>query len=415
MTQPPDDALGLAIHLHGLLTDKSITNRSCEGSLPENQNFQQIVNLLESCDLLVAEVAAQRKIEFSFPSNFFYNIDDFLAAPSRRISSPSEFFIADIEYRFDGDKTNAPTIFKNYFQAVELFKALKSVAYEIPKGNDIELIFINNEKIHLTSKYDQNHLKPLDNLPSFQDDFISSQTHKEQKSTIIKTAITTLFNQRELIEFSEVISRFEEFFLQINNSYQLYVSEFSFLKIKAEVEKEKLEFITKLNKVFSDIQSQLLAIPAALILIGGQMEVTTYWSIKNILIWLGALSFSLLMNLLIRNQTHTLNAIKTEIDQQKDIIKTKHATVADRFLGIYEQLERRYIHQKRLIKTIDGLVAFSLIISTSILIYYSATNEIAYRTFYITTAISTYFFIAYVSTSPIVKLFKVKSLAGLNQ
>ncbi len=257
MTQPPDDALGLASYLYKILLQKSVTDRRCEGVLPENQNHQQIVNLLELHDMLIAESNAQRHIEFFFPTAFFITIDEFLAAPSRRISIPTSFLIEEIEYRFNGDKSTAPLLLKNYFQAVELFKTLKSVAYEIPKGQDIELLFITNKKIHLTSAYNKSHLKSLDKLSSFQDDFISSDAHKEQKSTIIKTAITTIFDQRDSLDFSDLIGRFDDLFSQIKNSYQLYVSEFSFLKIKSEVEKEKLEFITKLNKVFSDIQNQV--------------------------------------------------------------------------------------------------------------------------------------------------------------
>ncbi|RYY01593.1 MAG: hypothetical protein EOO53_17470 [Gammaproteobacteria bacterium] len=412
MTQLPNDALGLAIYLHGALTQKSSANRCCEGILPDNYNYQQVVNLLDSCGILISDEPAQRRVEFSYPNNFFNDIDEFLVAPSRRIAVPPSFYIANMQFLFQGDRLTAPQLLKNYFQATDLFKALRSVAYEIPKGQDIELVFLSTEKIHLTSNYNQADLKSLENLSSFNDDFISSTAHKEQKTTIIKTAVNSLFNKENTINFSEILNRFEEFFSQINSSYQLYVSEFSFAKIKAEVEKEKLEFITKLNKVFSDIQSQLLAIPAALILIGSQMEVNTNWSIKNVLIWLGALIFSLLMNLLIRNQRHTLNAIKIEIDQQKHLIKTKHVIVADQFLGVYEQLEKRYLHQKKLIQTIDALVAFSLLISTSLLVYYSTTREVALFSLCFTFITSMYISFVYFATRPIIKLFEKTSLVN---
>src|SRR5690606_22892972 len=106
-----------------------------------------------------------------------------------------------------------------------------------------------------------------------------------------------------------------------------------FQKVKAEVEREKLEFTTRLNKIFSDIQNQLLAIPAAMILVGGQMKQVNAFSLSNILIWLGSLVFSILMLLLIRNQRNTLAAIKNEIDHQWELIGGSHQAVS----GLFEK------------------------------------------------------------------------------
>lgn len=410
MTQLPNNSLDLAIFLYELLDHKTITNRICEGILPADHKFEVIKNHLETYDMLVAEDIQKNRIEFSLPKGFYVDFNEFLSAPSRRIKTPNNFYISDIKYYFTGDRLNAPELVKKYFQATELFTSLKSVAHEIPKGNDIELIFIQKEKIHLTSEYKEIHLKTLSDLSSFNRDFISSEIHKEQKSTIIKSAFVEQFSHQSLVHFYEIIENFNQLFHRINNSYQLYVSEFSFQKIKAEVEKEKLEFITKLNKVFSDIQNQLLAIPAALILIGGQMEKNGDWSPKNTLIWGGSLIFSILMNLLIRNQTHTLNAINSEINQQKIIIKTKHQIVEDRFIKIYDQLESRYIHQKRLISIIDLLVASCLIISTGLMIYYSTDKEIAYFSFFVSATALTYLVLSFILTHKLTQIFKRRSL-----
>ena len=146
------------------------------------------------------------------------------------------------------------------------------------------------------------------------------------------------------------------------------------------LEKEKLDATTKLNKVFSDVQNQLLAIPAALILVGGQMEdAGGSWTSKNIVIWLGCLVFAILMNLLIRNQCHTLQAVKQEIDQQWLQIKGKYHSVADRFESSYGQLNHRYRHQIWLIRVISLLVSISLAVSTGMLLWFSTPKASVLR------------------------------------
>lgn len=168
-----------------------------------------------------------------------------------------------------------------------------------------------------------------------------------------------------------MLNRFDDFIEKIRASYELYVAEFSFQKVKAEVEKEKLEAILKLNKVFSDIQNQLLAVPVALVLVSGQMEDKGAWTSKNVLIWLGALVFSILMNLMIRNQRNTLKAIKQEIDQQKQQIERKYQSIAQRFAEIYIEIDNRYTHQRRLIAVVDSLVAISFGATSFLLLWFS--------------------------------------------
>lgn len=371
MSQLPNSSLELAINLFKTIDNRAVNGRRCEGTLNTDQNFEKIKNQLEIHELLVSEDTNTRHVEFRLPNGFFVNFNDLFSAPSRRITVPEKFYIADIDYAHTKPNQQIPNEIKQYLQAAELFNSLRKLAHELPKGNDIELLIIQKEKISVLSEYSIENLKELIDLDSFLLNFINSEIHKDQKATIIRSSIIDFFNKKESINFSEILINFKEIFKLINSSYQLYVSEFSFLKIKTEIEKEKLEFTTKLNKVFSDIQNQLLAIPAALILIGSQMEKANEWSIKNLIVWFGALIFSLLMNLLIKNQKHTLTAIKSEINQQNHLIKTKHQLVADRFIEIYEQLDSRYKHQKKLIDTIDFLVALALFASTFLLLTFS--------------------------------------------
>lgn len=237
----------------------------------------------------------------------------------------------------------------------------------------VTLVFLHNQKLEITTEYYEKNLRDLPGLEEFEQQYLLSSTHKQQKATILRAALFNIFSGQPKISLSDIIERFSEIVEYVESSYQLYVSEFSFHKVKSEVEKEKLEFTAKLNKVFSDIQNQLLAVPAALILIGGQMENGGVWSIKNLLIWSGAMVFAILMNLLINNQRHTLRAIKLEIDQQWDLIKGKHKTVAEQFEDNYRQLDGRYAHQHRLLGTVSALVAAALAFATGMLLWYSVS------------------------------------------
>lgn len=238
-------------------------------------------------------------------------------------------------------------------------------------GGAKSLIFLQKEKIEITPDYTISDLQELHDIVCFQSDFIESNTHKEQKNTIVKTVLLEMFGGRSRASFSELLVKFPDFMEKVQGSYLLYVSEFSFQKVKELIEKEKLDATIKLNKVFSDIHNQMLAVPAALILAGGQMENSHDWTSKNILIWLGVLVFAIFMTLLVRNQRHSLNAVKQEIDQQWEQIRGKYHSVAEHFQVSYEQLDKRYKHQEILIKVVSILVALALIVTTYMLLYFS--------------------------------------------
>lgn len=375
----PNDPLDLAVLLHHeMLESQFIEGGFIEGVLPEPWDFQQVIDQLDALGLRSSEVAAERRLEFSAPHNFFWSLDALLAAAERRIQPPARFFLADLNYLHPAEGVEISPIVQHYLDAARLFRSLQQVADHATKvGNASSLIFLQQQKLEITATYQAVDLVDLAHLAEFERDFIESPTHKQQKATILRSVLFELFSGQGKVPFSLVLAQFRQLVEDVVSSYQLYVSEFSFQKVKAEIEKEKLEFTTKLNKVFSDIQNQLLAVPAALILVGGQMTAGDGWSIKNVLIWSGALVFALLMNLLITNQRHTLRAIKREIDQQWELIEGKHKTVANQFKKSYEQLDDRYRHQHMLLGTISALVALALTLATGMLLWYSVVPILA--------------------------------------
>lgn len=77
------------------------------------------------------------------------------------------------------------------------------------------------------------------------------------------------------------------------------------------------------------------------------------------------------MDLLIRNQRHTLKAVKHEIDQQRQQIETRYQPIAVRFENVYKEIDGRHTHQQWLIRVVDALVALSLGITSTLLLRFS--------------------------------------------
>jgi hypothetical protein len=376
----PTDPLELTVFLYKKLNDAHVEgSRDIEGTVPSNLSYSEVMHQLELRELLISEDPGARRVEFSAPVNFFRSLDLLLEAPSRRISALDCFYLQDLDYYHRGSKDlldscseAVPESVRHYFLAVELFQALRKIAdHEHSLGESVVLVFLHSRKLEITAEYDASDLTTLNGFQEFRDEFFESTTHAQQKASIVKNVLIEAFQGYARVRLADVLGRFETIASNAFSGYELYVSEFSFQKIKSQIEQEKFELTAKLNKVFSDIQNQLLAIPAALVLVGGQMERTGNWSVKNLFIWLGAVVFSKLMDLLISNQRHTLDAIKREIDQQWELIEGRHRGVASRFKESYEDLRKRYKHQVNLLRTVSAVVATALVLSTAMLIWYS--------------------------------------------
>lgn len=353
--------------------------------LADGARFDEVVDALDQAHMLEAPHPASHRIEWKLPAGYFQTLDDLLAVPSCRRVIPRAFFVADQGTLYEGiasetDLRNkqtagdAPPVLA-YLQAARLLAALEACADHTQTiGHQVRLIFLHKRKSVISDAYESGDLRLLDGVDAFISDYLAqdeNQKHWDQKQVILRVALEELFEPDTPIPFGAILRRYAELKNSVRAGYMLYVSEFSFAKFKEDVEKDKIEFIAKLNKVFADIQSQLLAIPAALILIGSQMEHLGRWGTKNLLIVLGAFAFAILMDLLIRNQHHTLAALGSEIKREWGLIEGRHAAVASEFRESYDTLIRRERHQRLLLGTVSALVAGSLSISVIQLLRYS--------------------------------------------
>lgn len=313
---------------------------------------------------------------------FAFSLDDFLSTSQRRQSVPAKFYLADIDYLYDGDYDGSPEVVRSYVDAVKLIGLLSPPLADhiVPKGA-AKLIFFHGEKIELFLDYSPEEMSCLNGVASFSQEYINTETHVEQKRTIVKSILLEMKKEvgDDKLHAGLIMSRFEEFARRVSSSYQLYVSEFSFQKIKAEVEKSKFEALSKINKVFSDIQNQLLAVPVALVVVCGQMEVVNGFSLKNVFILAGSFVFAIFMLFLILNQRSTLATIFLEMTAEWDLIKGKHNAVKLKFDAPYKLLRSRYRYQAILLELVGLVVLVSFGVALGVFFYYSEMEVVPWQ------------------------------------
>ncbi len=388
------EKLSLTLSIFQKMTNISWDGGEIEGNIVLTQEINEIIFQLEIHNLIYPTIKlADRELtitelksdgivnreckiklhppRFSNGSLFFAkDLDDLFSITRYQFEEPDQYFIA--RYNFQKGQKNIPPEINKYVQIVKLITLLKDICdhHEIKSGQ-LRLIFLCKNKLELPIQYNIDDTNQINNLDSLIHG-LKSEPHNDQKVEIFRSVLfEVLININSNERFKHLLFCFEDLLKRFKDNYQLFLSEFSFEKIREEIEERNLEFTSKLNKIFSEIQNKILTIPIALVIIGSQFENENKITLKNTLILFGAIVFSTLMFILLSNQNQSLRAIKDSLEAQRERFRLKYASLFDEFENTYDKLEKRYKKQLIFLKGIFVIVLVSLILTLIIYIYYS--------------------------------------------
>jgi len=280
-------------------------------------------------------------------TNIFYDLDHYLKKDSRRLdATPTRsFYIYDQSVKFIPDTDCSNNELNNVFVVANLFLNLKLISdLHGDAGNKSFIIFVGKKNLKINSEYVAEDLKrDLILVKSFIRDYIQNDFHQEDRHLSVINGLHEVFKESE-ISISTFLKGFDTFHRVVKSNFQLYMDKFSFDDFKNKVEEDRREYTIKINKVFSDMQNQLLTLPIATVLAAGQMVyVSTAGDfIKNILIVIGIGIFCIFVLMQISNQNSTLSALDEEITLRKgEMEKKEESNHKTEYLGVYTQLDTR--------------------------------------------------------------------------
>lgn len=371
---PRAEQLAAAVAAYRCLSDVRFENGTVSGVMLSDADGQRVVSELDRVEILVhkgdfsgARAPSLQAVEFLVPRHeeafFASNLDDLLTYSFATRRAPENLYLAagDELVSAQSPATDQRTL--AYLAVLKLVALVQAAAdHHYDDFGVLKLVFLQKEKLEVAIKFSADDLDGV--KPVVVDELerdITQPIHQDARRTILRSVLTEELRSVVAADrFAELVRRLSDFHRRFQENYEIYVAEFSFEKILADVQKNKLEYTAKLNKNFSDIQNQLLAIPVAVVLVGGQMKAEQGLSITNAVILAGAFIFAILMDFLIRNQRHTLAAIEEEVEALRREVEAKQATLYERVKGHYAALQRRGRTQRVLLRTIDAMVALSL-------------------------------------------------------
>ncbi len=305
---------------------------------------------------LSANIGSTVKIQLSSEDlkqkglSIFNQWNDFLSFKPNFLHPPESFIILQEEVVHPSNSIDGKL--KNFFDISNFLRLLNEQADHSTKVTSKvidELVYLHKSRLEIPIILTADCLNYALDGYSIVDSLFKDGSHAEQKSSIFKEVMYGLLINIPVKErLGYLLSNFGEFSKRFNENYQLFVSEFSFDDVRKEYEENKRDYLTKLNDIFSSVQTKMLGIPISLALASLKMSSVvdgiSFWT--NFLLAISISIYSIMMFMLIANQKHTLAAVKNEYESQMTRLKHQYSEQYESIKKIETELNIRHDFQK---------------------------------------------------------------------
>lgn len=257
-----------------------------------------------------------------------------------KISSPNPYYIKDI-----GFHSNEHILLKKYHALINFIQSICDLAKYKDEASDkttcviiceqkalvIPIIYKGEDIINIDfSIKEMNYVTEL-----------FKKNNNEEKLLFINELMTFLSNETEETRFVYLLNNFNSYYSKSIDSFQYYIRNFSYNKLKTELDNVTLDYSKKIQSVINDAQSKLIAIPAAFILATANIEFNNILSIKNISILISLYIFAMLIYIFLNNQSSVLGMIDINIKSYKATFGGNSSVVKEAFSLVDKELVKQ--------------------------------------------------------------------------
>ncbi|MGL4354052.1 MAG: hypothetical protein ACRCTP_09090 [Aeromonas popoffii] len=189
---------------------------------------------------------------------------DYLLQPVKAVyfSDDKEILTADC-----GDQK-----FTAYLNVSKVCNLVRDVSHT-SKGNTYTILC--GQALDISILIDESTLDNEINV-DFLDELLGKDQHKEAMNSLVREALYNLLSDLDCkSRLSHLVRHFNAFMSKLLVSYEQYVRNYSFDKVRKEYREKSTEYIGKINKVFDDVATKTFSIPLGVWFATSNMEATT--------------------------------------------------------------------------------------------------------------------------------------------
>ena len=328
------------------------------------------LNYIENIITVKPQLGDSIPLEFSLSKlkslGFFSNKDFFIKEYLYSVLHKEIYFYDSKKYL-----TDLP-FYLSFQTIIHLLQKLKDESKHIYNEEEIINLILFREEKSLFIKLIYSH----DDVDTLNDstinkidlfiEILSDANFTDKKNIFLNELVEFLNGNEDEVKFSYLINNFDSYFDKSIATYNYYLRNFSYNKLKIELDSKALEFGQKLQTVINDSQTKLIAIPAAFILVLSNLDYDKGDSLKNIISFLGLIIFSILLQLFLNNQKSILKFIDENIVRYKSTFKNQDQNNVEQAFG---NVDREKTKQIKRIKVIEILLWLIPILTLCVILF----------------------------------------------
>ncbi|WED82709.1 hypothetical protein PYU99_07165 [Aeromonas media] len=162
--------------------------------------------------------------------------------------------------------------FTAYLNVSKVCNLVRDVSHT-SKGNTYTILC--GQALDISILIDESTLDNEINV-DFLDELLGKDQHKEAMNSLVREALYNLLSDLDCkSRLSHLVRHFNAFMSKLLVSYEQYVRNYSFDKVRKEYREKSTEYIGKINKVFDDVATKTFSIPLGVWFATSNMEATT--------------------------------------------------------------------------------------------------------------------------------------------
>lgn len=273
---------------------------------------------LKTADLKNIEIGDNLviKVDLSKFPTYFENFDDFIVYNRYGLKN-QDFYIFDLVYHHSSNDEN--DMISSFLKLQELIAFLRELnTYENEANGVLELIFNKPDKIcSIKIEYNVSDIENFETNSSLSElkNHVFEKSDQETRCKLFTNEMINLLSV-EVISFSNLLKKWDTIVNSYRSSFQIYLSEFSFNKIKTSSHKYFHELTDRIYSTINKFSTYILAIPAAYIIILRFFDFEGKSFAKDsFLVVVGVLYFIVIWFVLLNNLSRAFKAIEKDISK----------------------------------------------------------------------------------------------------
>ncbi|WP_311945181.1 hypothetical protein [Halomonas piscis] len=168
----------------------------------------ELIHHLRQEELFLHDIDPEGWAEIPKPALFFENINELFRKPQRRRNEPDrDYYLLDVNWL--STEQEPPLVVERWRDACHFLELAGEVAdHQVERQNELELVFLHQEKLVVEVVFSSSDLVPLACLDELESEFLRSDTHREKKVSIFRSVLTERYKGRGRVQFGELLRDF---------------------------------------------------------------------------------------------------------------------------------------------------------------------------------------------------------------